>query len=208
MRGQFCNRDVCKCRFCANLDKNAPKKELGPCRCGEAKRSKNAKTVSCADVKGQMRTKCPCFTAGLGCKGCSCYNCQNGFGINSPLPKDNQNGRKRKRSMMLPTPPSLQRRRGIGYLPESNVETISEGWNQLESCVLHMAESYILSSLSTPTKENLCFLYNLVIESAFAKGKALTLKTKSSEQVSEKMEDKNRRMEALWRLASGQSESS
>jgi len=59
-------------------------KKLTQCRRREAKKNDNVEqTVSCVDVTGRNRTKCPCFTAGVACKDCKCYNCKNGFGMNT-----------------------------------------------------------------------------------------------------------------------------
>ena len=159
------------------------------------KKTKNAETVSCIDVNGRNRTKCPCFAAGLGCKGCKCYNCQNSFGINKISTPTQEKGQQRKRRSMLSTPPSLKRRRGTEYLRENTAENIEKGWSQLESCVLDMTESFLLSSNLKPTKENICILYNFVVESVSTKCKALNLSQKYIAQISGKLEYKNRRIE-------------
>lgn len=202
-RGQACNRDLCKCRSCGNVDKRDNEKPMIRCRCGEKKRNENAQKAFCVDAKGQHRTRCPCFTAGRGCIDCKCCNCQNSFGvndINTPT-----KGKQRKSKSMLSTPPSIKRRRGTEYMKENNVENIAVGWSQLESCVLDMTENFICSSSLGPTKENVCILYNFVLESKFAKCNSLNFNgRKTLAQISGKLTYKYRRTEAIWRLASGQ----
>ncbi len=98
----------------------------------------------CVDAKGQNRTRCPCFTAGLGCIGCKCYNCRNIFGENNINTPTKGNGKQRKSKSMLSSPPSLKRRRGTEYLKEKNVDNIAAGWSQIESCVLDMTKKFHL----------------------------------------------------------------
>ena len=113
----------------------------------------------------------------------------------------------RKRNLMLSTPPSLKRRRGTEYLRENDIENITGGWSLLENCVLDMTGSFILSSSLGHTKHNIIILFNFVINSEFAKNKAMNLRHKTLAQISGKLAYKSRRMEAIWQLASGQSES-
>ena len=80
---------------------------------------------------------------------------------------------------MLSTPPSLKRRRGTEYLRENDIENITGGWSLLENCVLDMTESFILSSSLGHTKHNIFILFNFVINSEFAKNKALNLRHKN-----------------------------
>lgn len=130
------------------------------CRCGEAKKNHYnvEQTVSCVDVTGRNRTKCPCFTVGLACKDCKCYNCQNSFGMNTINTPTKGNGTEKKRKSTLSTPPSLKRRRGTEYLRENNIENIAGGWSQLENCVLEMTENFISSSNLEHTKK---YMYSI-----------------------------------------------
>ena len=198
--GQSCDRDRCKCRSCSNMAQKDQEKRMTPCRCGEGKRKEKEETVSCADVEGRNRTKCPCFSAGLGCDGCSCYNCKNNFGINATPTK--RKTQQKKRQSMLSSPPSPKRCRRTEYLRENNTNIVG-GWSQLESCVLDMTESFILTSNLQPTKDNICNLYNFVCGSV--SDKAINVNKKTFAQISGKLEYKNRRMEALFQLAKGQS---
>lgn len=180
------------------------------CRCGEAKKSHDnvEQTVSCVDVTGRNRTKCPCFTAGLACKDCKCYNCKNSFGMNTIDTPTKGNGQEKKRKSTLSTPPSLKRRRGTDYLRENNIENIAAGWSQLENCVLEMTENFISSSNLEHTKKNICTLYNFVIESDFAKCNSFRFNgRKTLAQIHGKLAYINRRTDAIWRLASGGSKS-
>ena len=197
-RGRFCNRNLCRCRYRGNVERKDAENKTRSCRCGEGNKGKDAEKVACKDVNGKRRTECPCFAAALGCKGCKCYNCQNSFGMNTVSTPAKETGQQGKRKSVLSTSPSIKRRRGT--------ENIEKGGSQLESCLLDMTESFLLSSNLTSTKENICILYNYVIENASPKHKALNLSKKSLAQVSGKLEYKKRRAEALWRLASGRSE--
>ena len=171
--GQSCDRDRCKCRSCSNMDKKDQEKRMTQCRCGEGKRKQKEETVSCADVEGRNRTKCPCFSAGLGCDGCACYNCKNNLGINATPTK--RKTQQKKRQSMLSSPPSLKRSRRTEYLRENNTNIVG-GWSQLESCVLDMTESFILTSNLQPTKHNICNLYNFVCGSVSDKAINLNIK--------------------------------
>ena len=104
---------------------------------------------------------------------------------------------------MLSSPPSLKRSRRTEYLRENNTNIVG-GWSQLESCVLDMTESFILTSNLQPTKDNICNLYNFVCGSV--SDKAINVNKKTFAQISGKLEYKNRRMEALFQLAKGQSD--
>ena len=52
-------------------------------------------------VTGSNRTKCPCFKAGLGCKDCKCYNCENSFGKNTTDTPAKGDGQEKKRKSTL-----------------------------------------------------------------------------------------------------------
>lgn len=211
-RGQACDRDLCKCRSCANVDEKSTVKKSTQCRCGEAKKGRchgnEEQTFSCIDVTGGNRTKCPCFNAGSGCKDCKCYNCENSFGKNTTNTPAKGDGQEKKRKSALSTPPSLKRRRGTEYLRENKIENIAAGWSQLENCVLEMTENFISASNLEQTKKNICTLYNFVIESDFAKCNSFRFNgRKTLSQIHGKLAYINRRTDAIWSLASGRSNS-
>ena len=94
------------------LTRKAKGRKSTQCRCGEAKKGHDVEqTVSCVDITGRKRTKCPCFTAGLACKGCKCYSCKNSFGKNAIDTPTKGNGQEKKRKSTLSTSPSLKRQR-------------------------------------------------------------------------------------------------
>lgn len=162
---------------------------------------KNEETVSCTDVKGKNRTKCPCFVNGFGCENCSCCNCRNTFGENKKG-KDNKKGTGiGKRKSMLSSPPSLKRMRGTQFLRENGVANVREGWSRLEGCVLDMTESFLFSATClTPSKDNICTLYNYVIESNAAKSLGMKFNKKTTLQVSGKLEYKRKRLDSLLNI--------
>ena len=131
-------------------------------RLPEKKNDNVEQTVSCVDVTGRNGTKCPCFTAGLACKDCKCYNCENSFGMNARDTPKKGNCQEKRRKSTLSTPPSLKRRWGTEYLRENN---IAAGWSQLENCVLEMTENFVSSSNLQHSLKNICTLYNFVIDS-------------------------------------------
>ena len=170
---QNCTR-YCKCRHCSN---NAEVKDFVKCRCGEGRKSTGQGFVSCADIKGERNTTCPCFGSGQGCtESCPCFNCKNSFGTNHPR---SANVPKEKRKKVLSSPPSLKRQRGIQYMRESGMAEPNEGWTTFETCVLHMSESFLYTTCVSPTKKNLLSLYNFVITSKTAKELKVSGKTKS-----------------------------
>ena len=204
-RGQACDRDLCKCRSCGNVDEKSKGKKSTQCRCGEAKKGHDVEqTVSCVDITGRNRTKCPYFTAGVACKDCKCYYCKNSFGKNAIDTPAKGEGQEKKRKSTLSTPPSLKRQRGTEYLRENNIENIAAGWSQLENCVLEMTENFIAASNLEHTKKNICTLYNFVIESDFAKCNSFRFNgRKTLAQIHGKLAYIDRRTDAIWRLASG-----
>lgn len=69
--------------------------------------------------------------------------------------------------------------------------TVSEGWTRLETCLLHMVESFLYTTCVPPTKENILKLYNYVIASNTA------IELQSLKQISGKLEYLSKRQEEL-----------
>ena len=192
--GQLCSTN-CKCRHCANTTREQKKGLKSICRCGEERRNVNDSFVSCSDVEGKNRTRCPCFSNNIGCINCKCYNCGNIFG------RRNQTAEKKKKrtKTVLSSPPSLKRKRGNQYLLESGLKDLRSGWTQIEACILHVVESYIYTICVTPSCENIHYLYNKVISSSAAKVRKIGASAKSQQQVSGKLSFISRKRETLCR---------
>ena len=186
--------EKCKCRKCSNTINGEKKLKSKSCRCGEERKAKDPGFVSCIDIEGKKRTRCPCFSTRQGCsERCRCFNCNNSFG--SPIKINKVSQPKRKKQ--LSSPPSLKRPRGTQYLRDCGMTTVSEGWTRLETCLLHMVESFLYTTCVPPTKENILKLYNYVIASNTAIDLQISGNTKSLKQISGKLEYLSKRQEEL-----------
>ena len=91
--------------------------------------------------------------------------------------------------------------RGTQFLRENGVANVREGWSRLEGCVLDMTESFLFSATClTPSKDNICTLYNYVIESNAAKSLGMKFNKKTTLQVSGKLEYKRKRLDSLLNI--------
>ena len=86
---------------------------------------------------------------------------------------------------------------------ESGVADPNEGWTLLETCILHMSESFLYTTCVPPTKKYIAILYNYVIASKTAKELKVSGKTKSLVQLSPKLEFLKKKQEQLKRLNLG-----
>ena len=194
---------TCKCRHCGNnkigLQKTEDKRW---CRCGEERKTKDPSFVSCVDVEGKKMSRCPCYAKEAKCcKSCKCYNCGNTFGARNTdkieeVPKI-------KRKKIFSSPPSLKRRRGTHYVNESNMPEVNEGWTRLETCILHMTESFLYATSVLPSQENVHQLYNFVVQSNAAKLLKITASFKSCGQITGKLSYLKKRQEEIKRLNFG-----
>ena len=84
---------------------------------------------------------------------------------------------------------------GTHYTRECGMAKPNEDWTLLETCVLHMSESFLYTSCIPPTNQNLLILYNFVIASKTTKDLKVSGKTKSLLQLSGKLAFLKKRQE-------------
>ena len=115
------------------------------------------------DVTGQRRTKCPIYNGKPCSIHCSCFNCENRYGIRVTHRTDDSNSQRKKR--ITSTPTSLKRRRTAAILEEEGSDLQPGPWTLEESCLLDSVESFILNTCVIPSYRNSSILYNFVIKS-------------------------------------------
>ena len=190
----------CKCRNCDNRSQNPQKLS---CRCEES-RAKGRKTgqTSCIDVSGQRRTKCPCYSNGKPCSIlCSCFNCENRYGIRVTHSTDDCKAEKKKR--ITSTPPSLKRRRTAAILEEEGSDLQPGPWTLEESCLLDSVESFILNTCVIPSYRNISILFNFVSKSLRGNNTHFTVTSKTERQIQGKLEFVRKKHLALKNLYYG-----
>ena len=193
----------CRCLNCVNRVKSESSSDIHkPCRCGESRKSR---LMSCADIIGERRTKCPCFTRKQPCtSSCSCHKCGNGYGNreNQAFPSPTTPEKKRT-AKCTSSPSSLKRKRSTLFHKENEMDVKQGSWTLQETCILESVESFLLSTTILPSVHNVTLLYNFVINSSTASRKKLRANQKTTEQVRGKLEFSHRRQEALRRMLYG-----
>ena len=104
------------------------------------------------DVTGQRRTKCPIYNGKPCSIHCSCFNCENRYGIRVTHRTDDSNSQRKKR--ITSTPTSLKRRRTAAILEEEGSDLHPGPWTLEESCLLDSVESFILNMCVIPSYRN------------------------------------------------------
>lgn len=161
--------------------------------------------MSCADIIGERRTKCPCFTRKQPCtSSCSCHKCGNGYGNreNQAFPSPTTPEKKRT-AKCTSSPSSLKRKRSTLFHKENEMDVKQGSWTLQETCIIESVESFLLSTTILPSVHNVTLLYNFVINSSTASRKKLRANQKTTEQVRGKLEFSHRRQEALRRMLYG-----
>lgn len=155
------------------------------------------------DVKGQRRTKCPCYSNGKPCSiHCSCFNCENRYGIRVTHSTDDGKAEKKKR--ITSTPPSLKRRRTADILEDEGYNLQPGPWTLEESCLLDSVESFISNTCVLPSYRNISILYNFVSKSLLGNNIQLTTVTSKTErQIQGKLEFLRKKHFALKNLYYG-----
>ena len=200
-KGEPCKRK-CKCRHCSNNNIELKGERKRGCRCGEERKTKDPSFVSCIDLEGKKMSRCPCYGNKARCDDtCKCYNCRNTFGARST--DKIEDAPKLKRKKIVSSPPSLKRRRGTQYVKESNMPGINGQWTQLETCILHMVESFLYASSVLPSQENIHHLYNFVVQSNAAQLLKITAYVKSCLQITGKLLYLKKREEEIRKLNFG-----
>ena len=138
------------------------------------------------DVTGQRRTKCPIYNGKPCSIHCSCFNCENRYGIRVTHRTDDSNSQKKKR--ITSTPTSLKRRRTAAILEEEGSDLHPGPWTLEESCLLDSVESFILNMCVIPSYRNSSILYNFVIKSLRANNIQFTATSKTERQIQGKLE--------------------
>ena len=129
------------------------------------------------DVTGQRRTKCPIYNGKPCSIHCSCFNCENRYGIRVTHRTDDSNSQRKKR--ITSTPTSLKRRRTAAILEEEGSDLHPGPWTLEESCLLDSVESFILNMCVIPSYRNSSILYNFVIKSLRANNIQFTATSKT-----------------------------
>ena len=147
-------------------------------------------------------SRCPCYVNKAKCDDtCKHYNCRNTFGARST--DKIEDAPKLKRKKIVSSPPSLKRRGGTQYVEENNMPRINGQWTKLETCILHMAESFLYATSVLSSQENIHHLYNFVVQSNAAQLLQITASVKSCLQITGKFLYVKKREEEIRRLNFG-----
>jgi hypothetical protein len=169
------------------------------CRCGKDNKKRKETYITCEDVEGQRRTKCPCFAQEEGCKiNRKCLNCGNKFGI-----KTNASPKRTRKEKVTSSPSSLKRKRGYTFLSESGFQVEQGGWTLLETCILDTTESFLYSTHIIPNEGNIHELYNYVVKTKILNEMKITVNTKSINQIRGKLRHRQENQDAIKRIYYG-----
>ena len=138
------------------------------------------------DVTGQRRTKCPIYNGKPCSIHCSCFNCENRYGIRVTHRTDDSNSQRKKR--ITSTPTSSKRRRTAAILEEEGSDLHPGPWTLEESCLLDSVESFILNMCVIPSYRNSSILYNFVLKGLRANNIQFTATSKTERQIQGKLE--------------------
>ena len=156
------------------------------CRCGEDKVKYDANFVACND--GQRKSKCPCLKLGRPCKAtCYCKNCANPIAAKIPPNVDisppSEINRKRKRTGTF----HHKRVRSADYLISRNLEPVSKIWIAFEQSLLLTVTAFLVSTLVSPSLENIPRIYNHVAKSQHCQEAGFPIRTKNGWQFAGKL---------------------
>ena len=192
---RFCRCKGCKSKTLIYLETEEsqnPSEDLfctsnTSCRCGEDKVKYDANFVACND--GQRKSKCPCLKLGRPCKAtCHCKNCANPIAAKIPPNVDDisppsEINRKRKRTGTF----HYKRVRSADYLISRNLEPVSKIWTAFEQSLLLTVTAFVVSTLVSPSLENIPRLYNHVAESQHCQEAEFPIRTKNALQFAGKL---------------------
>ena len=120
---------------------------------------------------------------------CFCYNCENSYGKIQKNSKPITPPKRRQREHRS----NFKRQKGKEYLQNMGYNTIEGPWTDIERVVLQTVESFISVTSVPPTEENICTLYNYVIETTHAKLNQVCARVKTLSQIKGKLSYEKKR---------------